>query len=193
MPEEQDIELKELQEHVEEAHHHATHPWTKYIALTTSGLAAFAAIGALKSGSMVNEVMIEQLKASDTWNQYQADRQKSHLYLIAANSIADSGQSSKATLEGGKPASKRLEEYLAQVEHEKSKTDELQKTAKELEKSSRERMEIHERFSYSVALLQVAIALGAVSALTRNRWVWYGSMATGLAGIVYFVLGFMGK
>ena len=40
----------------------------------------------------------------------------------------------------------------------------------------------HESFALCVALFQVSIALGAVAALTRNRLVWYGSLAVGLAG-----------
>ena len=41
-------------------------------------------------------------------------------------------------------------------------------------------MHQHHRFANSVALFQVAIALGAVAALTRVRLVWYGSIAVGV-------------
>jgi len=51
-------------------------------------------------------------------------------------------------------------------------------------------LEQHHSFANSVALFQVAIALGAVAALTRIRPVWYGSMLMGLAGIAYLVLAF---
>ena len=43
-------------------------------------------------------------------------------------------------------------------------------------------LEQHHRFADSVALFQVAIALGAVSALTRQRLVWGASGLLGLAG-----------
>jgi hypothetical protein len=48
-------------------------------------------------------------------------------------------------------------------------------------------MHRHHRFANSVALFQVAIALGAVAALTRMRPVWYGSLALGLCGAALFL------
>jgi hypothetical protein len=44
----------------------------------------------------------------------------------------------------------------------------------------------HHRFADSVALFQVAIALGAVAALTRTRLVWFGSLLVGLIGVGFF-------
>jgi hypothetical protein len=46
----------------------------------------------------------------------------------------------------------------------------------------------HHRFADSVALFQVAIALGAVAALTRTRLVWFGSLLAGLTGAGLFLL-----
>jgi hypothetical protein len=48
-------------------------------------------------------------------------------------------------------------------------------------------MHLHHRFANSVALFQVAIALGAVAALTRVRLVWYGSIAVGVCGAALFL------
>jgi hypothetical protein len=50
----------------------------------------------------------------------------------------------------------------------------------------------HHRFAVAVALFQVSIALGAVAALTRNKLVWRGSLAVGLAGLVALALGLVG-
>ena len=46
----------------------------------------------------------------------------------------------------------------------------------------------HHRFADSVALFQVAIALGAVAALTRMRLVWFGSMNVLVPGCAASVL-----
>jgi hypothetical protein len=48
-------------------------------------------------------------------------------------------------------------------------------------------MHQHHRFANSVALFQVAIALGAVAALTRVRPVWYASIVVGLSGAALFI------
>jgi hypothetical protein len=42
-----------------------------------------------------------------------------------------------------------------------------------------------------VALFQVAIALGAIAALTRNRVVWAASLVVGLGGLALLVRAFL--
>ena len=49
----------------------------------------------------------------------------------------------------------------------------------------------HHYFAQAMALFQVAIALGAVAALTRLRSVWIGSMLLGAAGIALFARPFV--
>ena len=44
----------------------------------------------------------------------------------------------------------------------------------------------HHRYANAVAIFQVAIALGAVAALTRNRLVWMLSLLLGAGGAVLF-------
>src|SRR6266700_46616 len=99
MPEEPEVETQELQETLVELHEERKEreaaekriAWTRYIALTTALLAVFAAIGAMQSGALVNEAMIDQIKAADKWNEYQAARLKDHTYTIAANALLDTG------------------------------------------------------------------------------------------------------
>jgi hypothetical protein len=194
VPEEQEIEVGELQDKVHEVHaEHEEHGdekaanWTKSIALTTAILAVFAAVGALQAGGLVNEALIDQIKASDTWNQYQASREKTHLYTVALNTIEDAGP-----IQSAPPAQrKRAEEYKKQLDKETDKSKDLDKEARKLQQESEHHMHAHHKFAYEVALLQVAIALGAVSALTRVRWVWGLSMALGAVGVVLFILGFI--
>ena len=49
-------------------------------------------------------------------------------------------------------------------------------------------MHRHHAFANAVALIQVAIALGAVAALTRMQLVWWGSVVLGTGGLVMFLL-----
>src|SRR6266852_3537629 len=99
MPDEVEIETTELQETIEELHHEREEraqaerkfAWTRYIGLTTAILAVFAAIGALQSGALINESMMLQLRASDKWNEYQAARQKDHIYSLEAYALLDRG------------------------------------------------------------------------------------------------------
>ncbi|MBV8724277.1 MAG: DUF4337 family protein, partial [Candidatus Eremiobacteraeota bacterium] len=49
----------------------------------------------------------------------------------------------------------------------------------------------HHAFEYAVALLQVAIALGAVAALARSMPAWYVSLVAGVVGVAFFLRGFI--
>jgi len=205
MSDDVEVETKDLQETIEEIHkereerekEELASKWTRYIALTTAILAAFAAVAALESGALANEGMLNQLQASDKWNEYQASREKSHLYSFAAATLLDNNV--KATAGGAKPATEtqllaeapgdRLAEYEAQVEKEGDKAKAVSKEASAKEKEAEEQIHRHHRYAYSVALLQVAIALGAVSALTKIKPVWYISGALGVIGIVLFFWG----
>jgi len=208
VPEETEVETTELQEAIDEIHkergereeeQRAT-AWTRYISLTTALLAVFAAVGALQSGSLVNEAMISQLKASDTWNEYQSARQKTHIYTLSTNSILDSepnGAPLTPTKKTGRWTAKspadRAKEYEGQIKKEEDKSKDLSVKAKRLEKEAGILMGSHERFATSVAFIQVAIALGAISALTKIKAVWLMSILIGIAGIAAFAAGFLGK
>jgi hypothetical protein len=99
VPEEVEIETRDLQDTIEDLHQERGErdaearkaAWTRYIAMATAFLAVVAAVAALQSGTLVNEAMIQQLKASDGWNEYQAARQKGHLYTLAATALLDAG------------------------------------------------------------------------------------------------------
>lgn len=206
MADEIEVETKDLQEEIEEIHkdreerakEELASRWTRYIALTTAILAAFAAVAALQSGALANEGMLNQLQASDKWTEYQSSRQKSHLYSFAAATLLDSNV--KPNPITGKPPTEtglvaevpgdRLSEYLAQIKKEDDKAKGIGKEASGKEKEAEHQIHEHHRFAYSVALLQVAIALGAVSALTKIKPVWYISGALGVVGIVLFFWGF---
>ena len=220
MPEEVEVETKDLQEAITEIHerHEESEKeeskekqqahWIRYIALTTAIFAVFAAIGAMQSGAFVNEAMMLQIKASDTWSQYQSDKQKAFLSATQADALLDRGvapaagvpsAASDATAEES-PAKKtdawkplapavRLEQFIQSAERETAKTETLRAEAEKYEKESEALIERHHRFAWSVALIQVAIALAAIGALTRIRSVWLLSMAIGLIGVFYFAQG----
>ncbi len=206
MPDEIEVETSDLQEAIDELHKERSEReaeervtrWTKYIGLSTAILAVFAAVGALRSGSLVNEAMIAQLKASDKWNEYQSARQKTHIYTVGANTIIDGGFATDVeyrTLEKGrwapKPALDRARDYEGQVSKEEAKAADLSNVAKGFEKQAEEQMHGHHRFAASVALIQVAIALGAISALTKIRLVWIMSVAVGVIGVGLCVAGLL--
>jgi hypothetical protein len=184
MPDHIEIETDKLREQIEEAREELkqerTAGWLRYVGLSAALFAVVAAIAALRSGALINEATIDQIKASDAWGEYQASRSKDHIYTIALDELTDRGSKNTA----------RMRSYRGQIGKEAGKEVALSKKARGLEEESAAEVRRHHAFEYAVALLQVAIALGAVAALARFKPAWYVSLAAGLTGFIIFAWGF---
>lgn len=191
MPEGPEIETDNLREKIAEELEREGGSFLKQIALSTAILAAFAAVAALQAGSTVNEALVakteattQQALASDQWTYYQAKGIKREIQETAGN----------AWVAAGKVPPPR---YAQEASRYRNEQKEIDQKAREFEHRRDERsheadhlLHFHHRYANAVALFQVSIALGAVAALSRSRWVWYGSMATGAAGIALFAVTF---
>jgi hypothetical protein len=204
MPEEE-LETADLKEQIDqrmEDHDHHAHAepgkphvapgWLRYLSLSTAIIAVFAAVASLESGSSSNEAILEkseamlnQARASDAWAYFQAKGLKATVSEGEAAIIAD-----------GKPAvAAKLAEDAARYHRE---AEDIQKDARALEDKVRDNnersgalMERHHGFAISVTLLQIAIALSAIAALTRRKSLWYLGMAVSVAGLALFVRGLL--
>ena len=194
MPGHVEAETKELQEAISELHEERGElrderkraGWLDYVGLTTALLAVFAAVGAVQANALINEGLISQIKASDTWAEFQASRQKDHLYAIALNAMVDANGAFSP-----QAAAARTKQYRAKVNEEVAKELERTAAARKLESESAAKIHKQHFFEYSVGLIQVAIALSAISSLTKVKPVWYFGLLGGGVGIVLFVIGFL--
>jgi hypothetical protein len=76
--------------------------------------------------------------------------------------------------------------YLEEQKEIDKKALEKEKERDEKSKEADELLHHHHGFANTVALFQVAIALGAVAALTKSRPVWAASLLLGTAATVLF-------
>src|SRR3984893_3804359 len=162
MPEGPEIETEKLHETIHEELEHEGGTFLKRIALTTALFAAVAAIAALKAGATVNEALVLkteatrlQAEASDQWAYYQAKGIKANVEEASRSAWIAAGKTPPPNLEETirryATEQKDIEKAAREKEHER---DEKSKDADRL-------LEQHHRFADSVALIQVAIALGA--------------------------------
>jgi len=84
-----------------------------------------------------------------------------------------------------KPSAKD-EEKLA--DYEKSKED-ISKEASAMGHEAEEHLAKHKKLAAGVTLLQIAIAIGAISALTKRKVFWGVSLLFALGGVIFLVLG----
>lgn len=174
--EEQEAPLEDVHE---EIHHHAEHArerWVMGVALSTAIIAAVAAISSLLSGDNVNEAMLDQIRAADAWNFYQADGIKA-TELTTRIELLESA---------GKPVKEEVRKRAEKYEQDRR---ELKSKAEELEHSAERKMERHHKIAKSVTWSQIAIAVCAISVLTRQWWFWMVGLGFGCAGLYFLLWG----
>ena len=180
--------------------------WTRFIAVVTALLAVIAAIGALQSGLLVNEALLakneallqksEQVKnlteKSDDYNYYQAEGLKSLIYETAAQALPAGSPTAQGDLTQSKRYKGKQADLKAQADAADAKSQAAEEEGKRANADSERIMKKHHVFAFSVSLCQIAIALSAVAALTRNRRVWAFGLVAGLAGTAALIAGFLG-
>ena len=193
MPEEIEIDTDKLRETIDEEMEKDSGNLLRTIALTTALFAAFAAIASLEAGGTVNEALALktestqlQAQASDQWAYYQAKGIKAVVLQTQKNTLLALDKTPVAD------ADKNIERYTEEQKQAKETAEELERKRDEKGKEADELIHHHHYYAFSVALLQVAIALGAVAALTRKRMAWFGSTALGLLGAGVFAFAFFG-
>jgi len=191
MPHEPEGETERVQELIEERleHDQKRGDLLKPIALTTAILAAVAAVAALQSGAAVNTALILkteaarlQAEASDQWAYYQAKGIKAAIQAATRSAWLAAGKQPPAEHEA------ETSRYTAEQEEIKKAAEEKERQRDEKSREADHLIHRHHSFANAVALMQVAIALGAVAALTRIRLVWLGSLVVGGTGIALFAL-----
>jgi len=169
--EEAEVPLEHLHEQVHHSVEHSGAVWISWVALSTAILAVLAAIAGLLSGRHVNEAMMNQIEASDQWSYYQAKSIKASV-LDAKMSLAgtpnESDQSKRDRYE------KEQEEIKSEAEHK--------------EAAAKSHFHKHEVFAHGVTMFQIAIAIAAISALTKKRRFWIVSLLFGIVGCAFLVL-----
>ena len=135
-------------------------------------MAVLAAISSLQAGHHSNEAMIAQIKSTDQWSHYQA---KAIKYEIIENMLLN------------KPADSA--KLKAKLEQYKSDQADISKEATELEKESAKDLDGYKILAEAVTFFQIAIAISAISMLTRKKFLWYIALLLMLVGAFHFIMG----
>lgn len=162
---------------------HSRDPFSARIAVMTAIFATLGAcmgymVGATQNDALLfkNEAAIRRTEASDQWNFYQAKSSKQNLAELGAvlASGADAGR------------------YRSEIDRYKTEKADIEKEARRLEaqsKAAEDRSEValheHHRWAQAMTLIQVSIALAAITLLTRSRWLQWVSAgaAAGAVGL----------
>lgn len=172
--------------HVHGAHEHAVEHaaqhegpgLAQYVAIFTAVLSTVGAIvsyqgGATQNQAMLykNEAVLKKAQASDQWSFYQAKSSKQHLMELALE-LAPKEKAAYYQAQADKydKEKKEIKQKAEQLDQESHKADEASELA----------MHPHHRLAQAMTLIQIAISLASITALTRRRWLF--GLALGAAG-----------
>lgn len=166
-------EAQELKEHAEHgAHESAMRP----VAFTMSLLAVLVAVTTVLGHRTHTEAILDQNKATDQWNEYQAKKIRSYETQLMTDLLSAVAISDQQT------AAKISKSY---ADHQKKWADDLKEETEQAEVLQR-KVELAEaradRFDLAEALLEIGLVITSVTLLTRSRIYWY-------LGLVFSALG----
>lgn len=169
---------EESNEHAHHMLHEGKEKWVLWVALTTAVFAVLAAIAGLMAGGHADEAMLTQMRASDQWAFYQAKGIKSDV-LAASNKIL--------VAVGKVP----IAEDVDKIKENKAEQAKIMNEAKAYQKESDEHTAKHAILAKCVTLFQVAIAIGAISIITKRRALWIASMGFAAIGLFFLISGIL--
>jgi len=164
---------------------HAAHsgdPFAGRIAVMTAIFATIGAMfgymgGATQNDALLfkNDAAIKKTEASNQWNYYQAKSSKQNLAELGA------------TLTNGEQADKyrsEVKRYAQEKAEIQTRAEALEEQAKASDAQSEASMHVHHRWAQATTLIQVSIALAAITLLTRSRGLQYLSYGTAAGAVV---------
>lgn len=138
------------------------------IAVMTAILSTVGALFSFQGGATQNDAMmfknsaaIKKTEASNQWNYYQA---KSNKQNLAELSVALTSGEKKEVYE------KEVARYKVEKAEIMTEAKALEAQVKEFEKKSEDSLHQHHRWAQAMTGIQIAIAMAAITLLTRRRW-----------------------
>jgi hypothetical protein len=152
-----------------------------YVALTVVIISVFMAMCKLKDENLVDGMIHSDMKAVDTWGEYQAERIKLHDDENDAASLKF--HSAAAGVDAGAVASEIARLNAKASGYEKSSGD-LKKQATGYEKSYEKKETTHAEFDVVDALCAITLALAAVAALADYILLLYIAWGVGALAVI---------
>jgi hypothetical protein len=172
------MEANEAQELKENAEHGSSESGLRPVAFTMSVVAVLVAVMTVLGHRTHTEAVLDQNRATDQWNEYQAKKIRSEITkhaddILNVMPVADKDKTAKTLKDDADHQAKWKDE----LPEEQKKAEELQDEVKKAEARA-------DRFDLSEALLEIGLVITSVTLLTRSRIYWYLGIVFSICGIV---------
>ncbi|CAF0696319.1 DUF4337 domain-containing protein [Candidatus Methylacidithermus pantelleriae] len=160
----------------------------QWLAVFTAILACCGAIinyqGSLvfrKALEAKNDAILKKAHATDLWNYYQAVSTKQHIMELAMLIAPQSAS------EGFK---QKLQKYQSQKKELEEKARQLDEASEKANELSEKLTHPHRRLEQALTLVEIAIAVTSVAALTQKRWLLWLAGASAAGSLVLWGMAF---
>ena len=190
--------------------HGESDPFVKRVALSVAVFAVVLALAGAGGRNANKDLMMNQMKAGNEWNRYQAKVQREVLYMQERETLEqefgplksdeseelakryETGQKdrTKQPAEAGERRKQRLGFITGKLAEYKKEKEELSTQAKKYEA---DRDLAHKKdpfFEMAELLLQIGIVLASVAMLSKARWAFVAGCALGVVGLVLTIFGY---
>jgi hypothetical protein len=189
--------------HEEKAEHQAAERFRNRAALLIAFLAAVLAIGGLGGGNATDDMLINNIRAANTWAFYQAKNVRQTMYKLAVDDLESSiGSRNPATQPGFQ---ERLAGYQTTIDRYESEPDaaaptdpmkgegktQLKLQAQAFEAARDRAVQQDNSFDVAEVALQLALVLGSVAILSLNRIILFLALGLGAVGSILTANGFL--
>lgn len=171
------MEANEAQELQEEHEHASKDPSLRPVSFTMSVLAVLVAVTTVLGHRTHTEAVLEQARASDQWNLYQAKKNRQYNTMLTADLL------SAIQIHDQAAADKITNSYKSHLDKWNEDLAEEEKQAQELEGEVRRSERHANRFDLGEALLEIGLVITSITLLTRQRAYWFLGMGFGAGGL----------
>lgn len=171
------MDASDVHEYKENLQQAANEEPMRPVAFTMSMLAVLLAVTTVLGGRTHEDAVLNQNKATDQWNEYQAQK------IRAYNTQLETDLMGVVAIDNKDAATKLLKSY---ADHEKKWATELtqdQAAATALQNSVDKGEAKADRFDLAEVLLQIGLVIVSITLLTRSRVYWHIGLAVSALGV----------
>jgi hypothetical protein len=161
-----------------------------WVAITVALVATFLGVCKVKDDNIVQAMQQAQADKLDNWAFYQARNIREEIARSTATEL-------RLVAAGGSPAQQKnyqeaIARYDALAEEQAKKKEEVRTMAEENQKAYDALNYRDDQFDLSDALIAIAIALLAMTALTHKRWLYFVALVPTTLGMLFGLAGLLG-
>lgn len=156
-----------------------------HISLAISILAVLVAMVTVIGHRSHTEAVLSQAKASDQWNEYQAQKIRSTELSATADMLQLQPSANDAAVQA------KLKQYAAQQKKWAGSIEKEQEKARDFEADVAKAEHQATRYDVGEALLQISVVLCSVTLFTRRKRYFFAGLTVGVVGLVFAATGFL--